>query len=252
MKLSSCGGSEASAGGWSGITRRSANAGGSWRGSMRCVQEPARQFGLSEGAEPAVVAEALVDPEADMAASGFERGVHDFVFAHRDDGVIAAVKAPDGGAAEGACIFGGKRGDIVPAFGRVAPEDAAGGDGDSRPAFGISAGKFPCAVAAEREAGEIGACGVGVELDGFLVEGGHGHGHHVGVGPVVDLRTLGHHDDEGPAFGMIAHRLGEADLGLPHAFGAALAAPVEEQNDGPLPMVVAPPVFGEVDLEAIE
>ncbi len=161
------------------------------------------------------------------------------------------MKEPDGGAAHGVRVFGGKRRGLVPALGRIAPEDAAGGDGDGRPAFGISARQLPCAVAAQGEAGEIGARRVGVELDGLLIEGGHGHGHHVGVGPVVNLRTLRHHDDEGPALGVVAHRCGQADLRLPHAFGAALAAAVEKEDDGPLPVVVAPPVFGQVDLEAI-
>ena len=50
---------------------------------------------------------------------------------------------------------------------------------------------------------------------------------------------------------MIAHRLGKADLRLPHAFGAALAAPVQRENDRPLLAVVAAPVFGQVDLKAV-
>ncbi len=65
------------------------------------------------------------------------------------------------------------------------------------------------------------------------------------------LRTLGHDDDEGPAFGVIAHRFREADLGLPHAFRAALAAAVQEENDGPLPAVVAAPILGQIDLKAV-
>jgi hypothetical protein len=60
-------------------------------------------------------------------------------------------------------------------------------------------------------------------------------------------RALRHDDDEGPAVGVVAHLLGQADLGLPHAFGAALAAAVQEEDDGPLPMVVAAPLFGQVD-----
>ena len=50
---------------------------------------------------------------------------------------------------------------------------------------------------------------------------------------------------------MVAHRLGKADLGLPHAFGTALAAAVEEEDDGPLLVNVAAPFFGEIDLEAV-
>ncbi len=63
--------------------------------------------------------------------------------------------------------------------------------------------------------------------------------------------TLRHDNDDGPAFGMVAHRQGQADLGLPHAFGAALAASVKEQDDGPLLVVVATPVLGQVDLKPI-
>jgi hypothetical protein len=50
---------------------------------------------------------------------------------------------------------------------------------------------------------------------------------------------------------MVAHRLGKADLGLPHAFGAALATAVEGEDDGPKLVVVAPPLFGKVDDEAV-
>ena len=95
------------------------------------------------------------------------------------------MEEPDGGAADSVGVFGGQRGSGMPAVGRVAPEDAAGGNGDGRPAVGIEAGQFPCAVSAQRKAGEIGARRIGVELGGLLVEGGHGHCHHVGVGPVV-------------------------------------------------------------------
>ena len=145
----------------------------------------------------------------------------------------------------------GRVADLLPAVGGIAPEDAAGGDGDGGPAVRIKAGQLPGAVSAEGEAGEIGAVGVAVELGGLLVEGGHGQGQHVGVGPVVVLRALGHDDDEGPALGVVADGFGKADLGLPHALGAALAAAVEEENDGPGLAVVAAPVFGQVDLEAV-
>ena len=74
---------------------------------------------------------------------------------------------------------------------------------------------------------------------------------HRGIGPVSGRRALRHHDHERPAVGMVAHRFGEADLGLPHAFGAALAAPVQKQDDGPLFVVVAPPILGQVHLKAV-
>ena len=50
---------------------------------------------------------------------------------------------------------------------------------------------------------------------------------------------------------MVTHRCGKADLRLPHALGAALAAPVQKQDDGPQLVVVAAPLLGEIDLEAI-
>ena len=54
------------------------------------------------------------------------------------------------------------------------------------------------------------------------------------LGPKAAERALGHDDDEGPALRMVAHRFRKADLGLPHAFAAALAATMERQNDRPL------------------
>ena len=139
----------------------------------------------------------------------------------------------------------------MPAFGRVAPEDTAGGDGYRGPATGVEAAQFPGAVSAEGESSEVGAVGVGVELGGLLVESGDGQGEHAGVGPVASLRTLGHNHDEGPALGVIANGFRQADLGLPHAFRAAFAAPVKKQNDGPGLVVVAAPLLRQVDLEAI-
>ena len=50
---------------------------------------------------------------------------------------------------------------------------------------------------------------------------------------------------------MVAHRLGNSDLGLPHALGAALGAPVQKQDDGPSLAVVALPIFRQVHLKAV-
>ena len=93
--------------------------------------------------------------------------------------------------------------------------------------------------------------GVAVKLGRLLVKRRHRHGKHVGVGPIAVDCTLRHHDDERPALRMIANSLRQADLRLPHAFSTALAAPVQKQNDRPLLVVVAPPLFRDVDLVAI-
>ena len=71
------------------------------------------------------------------------------------------------------------------------------------------------------------------------------------IGPVAGLGALRHDDDERPALGVVAHCLGKADLRLPHALGAALAAAMKKENDGPLLVVVAPPLFRQIDLEAV-
>ena len=165
------------------------------------------------------------------------------------------MEEPDGGTAEGAGVFGGEGGGVVPAVGGVAPEDAGGGDGDGGEAVGVGLEELPGTVAAEGEAGEVGAVGVGLELALFLVEGGEGELEHVGVGPEVAEGALGHDDDEGPALGVVAELGGKADLGLPHAFGTAFAAAVEEEDDGEMAMVgefvgVAV-VLREVDLELV-
>ncbi len=130
--------------------------------------------------------------------------------------------------------------------------------------MGVVFGEFPGAVAAEGDAGEVGAVGVGVELFGFLVEGGHGELEHFGVGPEMAQGALGQDDDEGPALGVVAELLGKADLGLPEAFAAAFAAAVEEKQNrrGLLAFFVFGAlifraglrfveVFGEVDLEVV-
>jgi len=186
-----------------------------------------------------------------VTAVGFKGVEHQVAFAQGDNVVFAAVEEPDGGAADGAGVVAGEGGGKLPALGRVAPERATGHDGDGGPAVGFVLGEFPGAVAAHGQAGEVGTGGVGVELGGLLVELRHGHFEHVGVGPEIGVGALGHDDDEWPALGMIAHLEGQADLGLPHALGAALAAPVEEENDGPLTVVVAAKVFREIDLEVI-
>jgi len=65
------------------------------------------------------------------------------------------------------------------------------------------------------------------------------------------VRALRHHDHERPAFGMTADRLGEAELCLPHALGAAFAPAMQEEDDGPVFSVVAPPLVRQVDLETV-
>ena len=50
---------------------------------------------------------------------------------------------------------------------------------------------------------------------------------------------------------MVAHRLRQPDLRLPHPFRAALAPPMQKQNDRPLLVVVPPPLLGQIDLEAV-
>ena len=102
-----------------------------------------------------------------------------------------------------------------------------------------------------REAGQVGARRVAVELGRLLVERGHRQIEHGGIGPVGVLRALRHHDHERPAVGVVAHRFGDPDLRLPHAFGAALAPAVQEEDDGPLLAVVAPPLLRQVNLKAV-
>ena len=153
--------------------------------------------------------------------------------------------------AEGAGVVCGEGGDLLPALGRVAPEDAAGGDGNRGPVVGVVAGELPRAVPAEREADQVGAVRVGMEFDGFLLEGGPGEGLHVRVGPIGGNGALRHDDDEGPAVGVIADGLGKANLRLPHTLSATLSAAVEEEDNGPLFAIVAAPLLREIDLKAI-
>src|SRR5208282_4038652 len=114
-------------------------------------EEPSRQVWLVEGAEPAVVPEALVDPVTDVAAGGLQGRIHQLIFAHGYDRIVAAMKGPNGRAAHGVRIFGGKRRGLMPAFRRIAPENSAGGDGDSRPPLGVGACDLPRAIAAQRK-----------------------------------------------------------------------------------------------------
>ncbi len=55
----------------------------------------------------------------------------------------------------------------------------------------------------------------------------------------------------GQRSGWLRTASANADLRLPHSFGAALAAAMQKKNDGPLLAVVAPPIFRQVDLEAV-
>ena len=50
---------------------------------------------------------------------------------------------------------------------------------------------------------------------------------------------------------MVAHLQRKPDLGLEHAFRPAFAAPVQEQNDGPGLVFVAPELLGHIDLEPV-
>jgi hypothetical protein len=140
---------------------------------------------------------------------------------------------------------------LLPALRGIAPEDAAGGDGYRRPAPRMVFGQLPGAVSAQREPGQVGAIRVEVELGCLPVQSLHGQRERLRVGPVVGQRTLRHHDDEGPALRVVAHLLGQANLRLPHPLRAALPAPVEEQDHRPLLVVVAPPLLGQIDLEAV-
>ena len=214
-------------------------------------QQPARQLRLVIGARPGVVFEAKVDPQPHVSARGFEGSEHQLALARTYGTVVAAVKEPDGRSAQRTCVLGGQRGHLLPALRLVAPEDAAGGNGYGRPAPGIEPRQLPCAIAAHRKAAEVSAFRVKVELGCLLVQRGHGHGQHLGVRPVKGQRTLRHHNHKRPALRVVAHRLGQPDLRLPHAFRAALAASVQKQNHRPGFTVVAAELFGKVNLKAV-
>ena len=157
------------------------------------------------------------------------------------------MEEPDGGAADGFDVVLREVLLLFPALGLVGPEDASGDGDDGGEAAGVGFRDLPGAVAAEREAGEVETLGVAVKLLDLGVEGSHGHGHDGRIGPVVmGVGILGHDDDEGPAFGMGADGVREADLGFVHTVGAALAGAMEEEDDGPGLMGV--PAFGDVDL----
>ena len=181
-----------------------------------------------------------------------ESVVHQFALPRQHDVIEAAVEEPDGRAANGASVLGGQsRRPPASAPARSSRRRRRGGNGDGGPAMRMQARQLPGAVAAHGKAGEIGARRVAVKLGGLLIERGHGQIEHGRIGPVSGLRALRHHDHEGPAVGVVAHRFGEADLRLPHSFGAALAAAMQEEDDGPFLAVVAPPILGQVNLKAV-
>ena len=177
--------------------------------------------------------------------------IHQFALPRQHNVIEAAVEEPDGRAANGASVLGRQSEGLLPALRLVAPEDARGGNGDGGPAMRMQARQLPGAIAAQRKRGEVGARRVAVKLVRFLIERGHCQLEHVGIGPVSGLRALRHHDHEGPAVGMIAHCFGDADLRLPHSFGAALAAAVQEEDDRPFLAVIAAPLFRQIDLKTI-
>ena len=106
-------------------------------------QQPARQLRLVVGARPAIVHESLVEPEANVAAGRLEGVVHQFALARQHDGIEAAVEEPDWRAAQGARVLGGQSGGLLPALRLVAPEDAAGGNGDGGPAMRMQRAPAP-------------------------------------------------------------------------------------------------------------
>ena len=150
-----------------------------------------------------------------------------------------------------ACAYSPGGFDLAPAIGLIGPEDAAA-DGNQRgETVRVGFRDFPRAIAAERETGEVDVLAVAMELLDFSIERGDGHGHHVGIGPVMMAEgDLGHDDDEGPAVGMDANGLGKADLGFVHALRAALAGAMEEEDDRP--GLFAVPVFRQIDDVAVE
>ena len=66
---------------------------------------------------------------------------------------------------------------------------------------------------------------------------------------VMAVGYLRHDDDEGPTFRMSADGVGQTNLGLVHAVGAAFAGAVEEEDDGPGVMRIV--LDGQVDDVAV-
>ena len=212
-------------------------------------EEPVGELWLGVGLVPDIVADVLVLPQADVGACGFEGVEHEGGLFDENDVVVDAVEEPGGGMGEGVGVLGGELG-LLPALWLVGPEDAAADGNDGGEDVGPIAGDLPDAVTAERQAGEVSARGIGVELAGLGGEGVHGHGHHVRIGPAMAVEgDLGHDDDGGPAFGVDTNGGGQADLGLVHALGAALARAVEEENDGQVLVLI--PAQRQVDLVAV-
>src|SRR5271157_1691150 len=127
-------------------------------------EQPARQLRLVIGSRPTVVLEALVDPQPYMPVRGFEGLEHQLALPWADKFVIAAVEKPDGRSAQRAGVLRRQRGRPLPALRLVAPEDAAGGNGNRGPALRIKPRQFPCAIAAHRKAAEVSALRVKVKL----------------------------------------------------------------------------------------
>src|SRR5690606_23752192 len=95
-------------------------------------------------------------------------------------------------------------------------------------AVGVAQRQVPGAVAAHRQAGEVGAVRVAVELARGRVELGQ---HHIGhLVPLRAFRRLREHHDRGELRGAAAHVGAESDLGLPAVVVAALARAVQEQD----------------------
>src|SRR6201998_598435 len=214
-------------------------------------QQPARQFCLIESAGPAIVLESLKNPETHVSPGGLQRRVQQLILAWRNHVVFRSVEEPYRRASDGLRVFAGKRRCLLPAFRRVAPEDASGSNRNCCPTGRILPRKLPRPISAHGEARKIGTRSIAVKFGRFLIELGHRHAEHLLVGPVAIERTLRHHHDERPALRVIANRCGQADLGLPHALGAALSAPMQKKNDRPQLVVVPAPIFWNVHLVAI-
>src|SRR5271166_1204571 len=103
----------------------------------------------------------------------------------------------------------------------------------------MRARKLPGKITAHGEADKICTVEVSVELGGLHVEGFHGDDLRVHVSPVMVERALRNHDDKGPALWVVAQFKRQAVLRLPQSISAALTAPMQKENDGPMFAVVA-------------
>ena len=130
-------------------------------------EQPVGQLGLVVGAIPAVVLDAgycqkRTSPPAALSASNIA------ATGAGDDVIVGAVEDPGRGAADGVGVFGGQGCDLAPALGLIATRRRRRRrEPARRPAVRVGFGQLPCAVAAEREAGEVDASRIAVELLDF-------------------------------------------------------------------------------------